>query len=446
MLILLTLLPFEIALLWYTLKRSGFVPFPHLQLTYMIGAQVSIYLVADHIVKYNFLRTYSSYAFEEHYIAAQMLFALIFLFTFLMFKPAPNIRFAAGLRRALQARPATFGVLVLVLVLWMYHIMVIFVVNRQAMWLNHTYLLMNDYRILSIDNAMTRFLMTLFPFVGFIVFAFFAVYVSGRQRYVAFALFPLALFDYLYQAGAHSRKAVMYLLVFAIISLLLKRNKAVIILTVGASIFTLMFCLGGRNYGDQGLSTFAETGDILATYAKINPADGFLNIFEGAFVTTEVFSRHHESATIYKILSFSPFPSIIDGFSKIRASNLHKLGRYAPPSAILEAWSFGFFYVVLLVLPQVIAGKMVVRLIGRGNSAVAVSANMLMAFASYIQFTYPVRTVYRLFLITLVLATLGTFAERLLRHNRRKLGGAYDVKRQPASLNLSGPQLTTAVQ
>jgi hypothetical protein len=301
--------------------------------------------------------------------------------------------------------------------------LVFLVVNWKHVWLNHTYLLMNDHRVLSIDTAGTRFLMAIFPFIGFLVFALFAVYAAGRQKYISLALFPLALFDYAYQAGAHSRKAVMYLLVFAIISLLLKRRKSIFIVTLFAAAFTLAFCLGGRSYGDEGLSTFAETGPILATYAKINPADGFLNIFEGAFVTTELFSTHHESATIYKLLSFSPLPSFIDGFAQIRAANLHKLGRYSPPSAVYEAWSFGIGYVLLLLLPQVIGGRLAVNLIGRGSSPIAVAANLLMALASYVQFTYPVRTVYRYFVIALFVALLGTFANRLQVLPERKLDG-----------------------
>jgi hypothetical protein len=432
MLLLLAFLPLELALLWYTLKRSGFVPFPHLQLIYMIGGQICIYLVSYNIVKYNFLRTYSTYAFKEHYAASQLLLAVVFFSTFFLFLPAPNIRFADGLRRTLQFSPSSIVVLALVLLLWMYHVLIAIVLNWKYVWVNHTYLLMNDHRVLSIDNSFTSFLLSVFPLAGFIVFVFFSVYMTGKQSFIAASLFPLALFDYLYQAGAHSRKAVMYLLVFGIISLLLKRSKALVGFAFAASIFTLAFCLGGRSYGEQGFSTFADTPEILETYAKLNPADGFLNIFEGAFVTTEMFNRHPGSSMAYEVLSFSPFPSLIDGFSTIRQANLHKLGRYSPPSAILEAWAFGLPFILLLILPQIIGGRLAVGLIARGNSSMAVAINLLMTYASYAQFTYPVRTVYRFFLIALVLAVFTAIATRMQRHERARLNRPWDARQNAA--------------
>jgi hypothetical protein len=202
----------------------------------------------------------------------------------------------------------------------------------------------------------------------------------------------------------------MFLVVFAIISAVLRKSKSTQFFVVPAIMFMLIFSLAGRSYGEQGISSFAETPTMLTTYyGRYKVADGVLNLFEGAFSSTEMFGRRSRASSLkYQILSFSPLPSFIDGFDEIRTANLHKLGRYAPPSAILEAWSFGWPFVIFLVLTQVIAGRLAVNMMGRANTLIAVSANVLMAFATYAEFTYPVRTIYRFFLLALILGILGT--------------------------------------
>jgi hypothetical protein len=417
---ILALVPIEIAFLWYTLKRSGFVPFPHLSLIYMIGCQISVWLVTYKIAEYRFLQTYSTYGFSKHFVALESFFAAIFFFSFFVFMPRRHMQFGARLRSSIRIPITEFGVWMFVLTLWMFHIVLAAVLNWRLVWLNETYLLMNDQRVLSAVNPGSRFLVTVLPLVGFAVFALVSVYAGRKYQYVAAALMPLAIFDYAYELGAHSRKAVMYLVVFTAISIVLNRSKKILVFAVPLIFFSLAFCLGGRVYGEHGISTIFEAGSILSRYSHYDASLGFLNLFEGSFVSGELFGSSHHASTLYKILSFSPFPSFIDGFHQILGSNIHKLGPYAPPSAILEAWWFGPPYIILLLLPQVIAGRMVVRLMERGNSTVVIAANLLMAFASYLQFTYPVRTVYRFFLIALFLAVLGALAERIHRNSHRR--------------------------
>jgi hypothetical protein len=411
MLLLFVILSFEVPLLIYTIKRSGIVPFPHLALAYIIGCEISISLVTYNFATYKFLRTYSTYSFSTNYFESQIFFFVLFLMSFVLFAPPSKAHFAAKLRRTLQFQITDAALWMLVFSLWAFHLLLALVLNWDLVWENHVYLTMNYYPILSISTSATRFLIAIFPFVGFVVFALLGVHLFGKHRYTFLLLLPLGMFDFLYQLTAHSRKAVMYLVVLAIIPATIRKSKSALLVMIIPIILSLMICLGGRNYGDHGLSSLGETVPIIENYVQKNPAAGFLNIFEGAFATTEMFNRHPSSSLRYEVLSFSPLPSFLDGFDKIRKGEMHRLGRFAPPPAIYEASAFGLPFIILLFLPQIFAGRLAVRLIGRANTALVVTANMLMALSTYLEFTYPIRSVYRYFLLALLLGLLAAFTQ-----------------------------------
>ena len=420
--IVLVLLTMQLPLFYYTFRRSGFVPFPHLLLFYLMGCEVSIYLVAGGVADYPFLVIYSSYAFESHYYASQIFFATLFLFAFAVFLPPPNVRYLSRMERTFsRARTikipiSTQGVWVGVAALWLYHLFLFMALNWSLVWKNDTYLLMNGERVLAFDNPITKFLIGVFPFSGLLIFILLGVYAWKRGQYIAAALLPLGLFDLLYQVGAHSRKSVLYILAFAGLSYMVRKDRTTAIVGAIIALITLLFCLGGRNYHQHGVSTLFMPFTILAAYFERNSFRAVFNLFEGGFNTTELFTRSYSSSTKYKIMSFLPLPSVIDGFNKIRDVQMHRLGPFSPPSAIFEVWSFGGIWILWFLFIQVTAGRIVVRLFSGGSDLIAMAANALMALATYLQFTYPMRPVNRFMVFALLLGLIG---RAVARHRTR---------------------------
>jgi hypothetical protein len=409
MLLLVTLLLLEAVLLAFSLRRSGFVPFPHLLLITMMGYQLSIYFVANDILSYQFLRTFSTSPDRNHYAGCQLLFAAIFIVSYFLFLPGKNIRYWQRLQKSVRFNMSSGSAAIAIGFIWLYHIVLFFLINWSLVWSNDRYLLMNGPGVMGTANPFTTALIRIFPLVGLTTFVILAVYAGRGRIYVLLSLMPLALFNLAYQTGAHSRKAVLFILIYAGLRYMVRKDRTSLILGSVLGAVVLVFCLGGRGYSDQGISTIFSPGATLAAYFSDNPGEAFLNIFEGAFSTTELFNRAYAASTQYKILSFSPLPSFIDGFDSVRLSQMHKLGPFSPPSAVFEVWSFGGLYIFGFVLVQAIVGRVVVKALKRSNDLLAISANAMMAVATYLEFTFPIRTIFRFVFVALALALVAHY-------------------------------------
>jgi hypothetical protein len=417
--LILAIVPIEIALLYYTIRRSGLVLFPHLLLIYLIGCELSIYFVASGITNYSFLVTFSSYAFESHYVACQIFFATIFLSSFAIFLPPPNVGYVNKSFRwlakssAIKHPLAVQTLWTVIAILWVYHFLLFLSLNWSLVWSNEVYLLMGREGILTFDNPVTKLLISALSNVGLLIFVIMGFYRGRKGTYVVAALLPLGLFDFLYKLASHSRKAVLYIIIYAGLAYLIRRSRVTAAIGIVVAVLTLLFCLGGRTYGHHGFSSLLTPVAVISNYFKRDPSFAILNVFEGSFNTTELFNRTYTSSTQYKILSFLPLSSLVDGFDKIRDVQMHKLGPFSPPSAIFEAWSFGAPFVALFVITQIIAGRIVVTTLKKGNEFLAIAANALMAVTTYLEFTYPLRPVYRMVVIALLLGLIARrFAPR----------------------------------
>ena len=184
----------------------------------------------------------------------------------------------------------------------------------------------------------------------------------------------------------------------------------------GFLLFLLAFLAAGKvltgrdSANAQGLVAF--WGDILdldlgilldaLQILIITFSSGLLNFA----VATDLFAKYTFE---YKILSFSPLPSAIDGFSSCCQHMQYRIHEFTPFSAISEAAKFGFGYVFLLVSIYVTA-------IGRANTLASRYTDLrrpVMYFyflAIAVGFQYPIRTSIKLLtaalLIDLVVCTL----------------------------------------
>ncbi|MDE2561271.1 MAG: hypothetical protein KGL48_03395 [Sphingomonadales bacterium] len=423
MIVLIPILIIEGFLLLWSSRRAGLFPYPHMILIYLMGSQIALAAVAGG-VEYPFLALYSTYAFADHLTSFVLLYFAIFLLIVGTQSPPAGRRFdlLQGLRSRLAglvgADESRGAILTAIAAMYAHLLMIALSVHPSVIWYNTTYLSMSNEAVLRSVNAITLFTIQTNKFVGIVAAAFFGYYWARRRYEMAAIVAPLAIFHFLYELGGHSRLAVLYTVIVALALFIYRGNKLQFGALIGMAIAILLFCLQGRSEPAQGISSIADFPQVLLRSFSENGSTSFLNVFEGAFVTSEIGRYFPTFPATYKILSFSPFPSFIDNFDVLRERAQVPLQHYVPASAFLEVDAFGPPYVVLYVVTQLVAGKLSVLYLSRRRDLTAIVVNLLMLSAAYIQFTYAVRTVYRLFVIAGVISVVGLYVSRSMGRSR----------------------------
>ncbi len=100
-------------------------------------------------------------------------------------------------------------------------------------------------------------------------------------------------------------------------------------------VLTLTIVLGARTTFAHGLSMVPFY--LVHPFQNETVADSIqvvLDFFQGIFVTAESFQIGGLFPLRYKILAFSPLPSLIDGYSKLVHQSEHRLSLAVPMSGI----------------------------------------------------------------------------------------------------------------
>jgi len=408
MLLLAFLLLIEIPVLFVLIRRSGFSPFPHINLIYFVGAQVAIAAMSADLVEYNFVRLFTSGAYKKHYTEVLLSFAMLF-FVFAMAFRVPRAKPIMSTLRSLRTVPTQgLGLGIATVSLVAFHLVLFALIDWPKAWYNEDYLLMGSPEMVRYSQAAALILS--YKVVGLATVAL-TIFLQVRRRWQLFMLLaPFSAFDILYQLSAHSRAVALYLAMAGSAHYVLTRKSRPLIISSLLAVFSLVLCLGGRRYGVQGFSSLPLSGEMVRLYLSVEPFAIFINFFEGAFASAEMFSRTFDANPRYAMLSFSPLVSFIDGYEAVRMRHQYHFATFFPPPAIFELRSFPWPYTVLYTSVQIIAGLMTLRLQRKSPSLLALALNILMAFAVYAQFTYTVRHVFRLFLLVVGVSLLANAA------------------------------------
>lgn len=269
-------------------------------------------------------------------------------------------------------------------------------VNHGMLWENREYLVLRRRDSLVYNNTLTAITLPLMDPIGVMAAFFWSVSLFlGRFR-AALAATPLFLFGLAFQLANSSRTAVVLLIVPAAIGwIVLERGRLLVSLGfLLTAVYVLSASLGGRVINQFGIGSI---GAILATPldgSYTTPSQVLFNLLQGIFVTMDGFMVPGEHPEIYKILSFSPLPSFIDGFDQIKSTSIISLGAAVPMSAVTEAVRFGPVYAAIgalllfLFLRQSIKSARISPLI----YIFTVPATMML----FVQINaYPVRNVFR---------------------------------------------------
>ena len=284
------------------------------------------------------------------------------------------------------------------------------------------YLFLNSFETLRFRNALTELIHTSRNHIGILSFLLFALAIAGRNKRLIFALGLSSTWFLVLALANHSRYAFLFLCVLGFILYFYRRTGAAIISGLFAVLF-LLAALYGRSSGVHGLVGIPSSlfGAFATTdFSRIEFA--YTNFFEGVYTQAEAFYyTNAEFASIYKTLSFSPFPSFIDGFSANAVHLQIRLHTFVPMGATGEVVVFGWQYLIAYWLAYLYAFFLTIKLLNRGMIYIGIAALVLLLYCTFVQFSYPVRWVFRFYVLIIGMYWFIGFARPFLKGRARAL-------------------------
>jgi hypothetical protein len=395
----------EIVIFWRMTRRAVFLPFPHGLMLYFIMSQFAFNEVVKGNLESDFLYTWSSMAFYGNSDKIQLLFFGLFLWAA-----------SLGVGVHLEKKPRTDGhvtiptiaVFATVIFIYAYHVLHVSQFQDGLLWFTSEYLLMKSPDALK-PSWFAAPLASAFAPMGMLAILSATVFWMANHKWGTLALIPSIAWAFLVELAAHSRTSAMYLFGAAFLVRIAspKRSTAFSIGLIIVGYFTVLSVLGGRvsfQHGLSSLGSYAENVSI--AYERIGFLGPLLNLTEGIFTTAEIFSREATFNVTYKILSFSPLPSFIDGFDRIRDSSMVRLHEYVPMGALQEVYLFGGWYMIMYFVIVSFAARVNLRQMCRSMSLGGMFNNIIIAGAWYIGLAYPCRNALRFQVISIIVTII----------------------------------------
>lgn len=277
-------------------------------------------------------------------------------------------------------------------------------IDPAILWYNTEYLLIGSRAGLLIDNAIFALVASISSLIMVIAGVSFACAVLLR-RWVPAAVFGVSvlILNIIAVAGA-SRSAAIPAAAIAVTFFLLGTVKhriwaALLLVTCLA---TIALALIGRSIDELGISSIPDHFSVL--FSEEGPLYIemlLLNLSQGIFVTTDSIYIGGTFPDLYKWLSFSPFPSAIDGFERIRHFQV-RLHSFVPMSALGEVYNFGWPWMVWFSIVLGFLLRSNARLDTARYPFVAIMSSLLIFVFFVMANAYPMRNVFRQFLIAYV--------------------------------------------
>ncbi|GAA0661680.1 hypothetical protein GCM10009102_08120 [Sphingomonas insulae] len=386
--------PIELLAIIWAVRRSGFLPFPHGTMLYLFTAQIVLALHAYGFLYYSFVRIFSTYAYIHHF-SSMFLLQAIMLFSLCLLVPKSSISIGESVR-TLKVKDSVFWIFIVVF--YFCWLVTSLCIDWSIVWSNSIYLTMTDpEKALVINNGLTRLIFTLvgpFGLVGAAALSF--TMCSGRLR-LSLALIPIMTWSFFFALSAHSRGSAAYLILAGLIAAMFPRARVAAVGLMVVGFLTTLSVLWGRGSGNHGLASLPTYFSNIVAYYDVSGLDAVSNVYEGIFVTAEYFSRTFQFNNLYKILSFSPLVSFIDGYDTARDLYAIRLAAYVPNSAVSEVLSFGTPYAMLYFGVFLWSGYYSAKTLSKSPTLLTLGLNTLMFFGSYLQFAYDTRTNFRSF-------------------------------------------------
>lgn len=302
------------------------------------------------------------------------------------------------------------------------------ILNKAIILFTPVYLQMASDDALQIRGNLPEFVQSSYKMMGLLSFVGLAFLVFWRRLGFALLLALPATWFLLFEVAGHSRYAAVFLAAFSVSLFVLgtkRTHRFVAFVGLVFAVLTYSAALQGRNLGEHG---FLTLGSFFQQATFSDPAfilRMLTNLFEGVFSVAESFYYVNiELPEPYKLLSFSPLPSFLDGFAANWQHSAVRLDTYVPMGALGELLLFGTEYLVFYFVTVALALFLTVMALRRGMFLTGNLMALVFTIATFMQFSYSVRTSYRFFLICIAIFLLAAIVDHgrrntLRRQNRR---------------------------
>lgn len=279
---------------------------------------------------------------------------------------------------------------------------------------------------------------TSLPLVGCALGPLTVAYAQARKPMFAAVTTAAFLYALLVTIAFGSRFAVVQLVAVGVMFQVLGRRRldwrAALLFGLAGLTFVAIIGLrqgaGVGRIGDYGLLPFLEAiarGPALLFEGILFFA--LFTFFNGGFVMARALSMTGLSYPLsYKLLSFSPLPSAVDGFDQVRRFE-HRAHTYAPFSNFAEAYHFGPGYLILFLLLLFVVLVALTRFWRRYRGSFAFFV-LAPAYYSFLKMqSYQLRTSFRWLLVTLAVIVL---VETMMRLGDRPGAARSSTAEEPA--------------
>ncbi len=338
-------------ILLFSVKRSGAIS-PIGVVAMMVYANMVVFYVTEVMKQgasselilshnYKFLRSYgdSAMGFYLMYTFLLLFFAMIAIFAG---KKPPQLEQIEISENQGPKRPPWFLTLFSSL-LFLYVLIHIAMTELKFLEPYTVYLELRDATYYGLNNALSRSLHANIGIVGVVSAAILYLGLNSRSRLTVLFATTCFLYVALFQLVSHSRWLIVQLVILLVLLQADRRLKngslsVILLLTIP---FFYLIALQARSATELGVDAVFNVS--LSNYSYVDLINILANIFSGGLVFSEAAGLSAADYSIqYKILSFSPVPSAIDGFHAYRSEEA-RINIYAPFSAIVEAYRFGPF-------------------------------------------------------------------------------------------------------
>lgn len=291
---------------------------------------------------------------------------------------------------------------------------------------NNTYLLMGSYDATKVGKALGSLVQSSVGYSAMISAMFLAVLVNRPFSPFIIVWSAALTWQITIAAAGCSRSGAMVLGIFIIFSALFAQRAHLVRQSILAFCAGWLYCsaLGGRGLGEFGLTALPA---ILSAPLHLESSDWMSilsSVFQGAFITGDGLDFTADFNPIYKILSFSPFPSAIDNFSTYLALYEIRLHAFVPMGAQTEVIFFGPLYTALFWGTLFFLCRNLIR--NKPHLGIFYYFSTSFFLVTFMTTgAYPTRNVYRTFILLLIMGLV-------LANRRRKAVAMPAPPRHPA--------------
>jgi hypothetical protein len=345
-------------LLLVSFRKAGALPFPTGLIFILFVSQIVFLLVHDGVLTFGMMEVMNYGGLKENYTFIQALYTLIAAFSLLaLIGKYETIRSVKIDTQALQAfsknRAVKKGIVISLIIVFVHFVLFLIITDWEKLWFYPVYLssIVDQEVVGFLGEAISSTIARSAIVVAVLAAVCFCLSSNSGYSVLKITSGAFAFIYFLFFFSGHSRAAVLVPALIAMNYFVMrsKTRRLLVPLLVFVSFFSLASGLEGRGHPEHGFSSIPAN---FSRFFSDNMVDESLsvvtNLCEGIFSTAESLQITAPYPRRYKILAFSPLPSLIDGFSDIRKSSQHMLSTVVPVSGIGEVLNFGLPYAVLL--------------------------------------------------------------------------------------------------